>query len=312
MTWVDSWGYPYVLVGDGDISDEELALITHWLRLQPLVVVGVTQSPQSSSHEWVDVVVQEAEVETMTRAIMQNPMASLVLVQLLRSIGDLSFADALIAESLAYAVLQAGEEHATWLAANRGTFRARPIDPEDAVLMSRTESTLRLTLNTPQNRNALSAPMRDALSQALQLVLADASIKKVEVDGAGPVFSAGGDLSEFGSVANVALAHQIRGLRMPAKFLIPCRDRFEFWLHGACIGAGIEIPAFAATVCAAPDTTFRLPEIGMGLIPGAGGCVSITHRVGRQRAAYMALLGRTVLVEEALSWGLVDEVRQRA
>ena len=82
----------------------------------------------------------------------------------------------------------------------------------------------------------------------------------------------------------------------------------HFHLHGACIGAGIELPAFAARLTAKPDTTFRLPEVSMGLIPGAGGCVSIPRRIGRQRTARMAILGEPVNAEQALAWGLIDAI----
>jgi enoyl-CoA hydratase/carnithine racemase len=61
-------------------------------------------------------------------------------------------------------------------------------------------------------------------------------------------------------------------------------------------------------VVAAPDTVIRLPEIGMGLIPGAGGTASIPVRVGRERTAYLALSGVELSAEEALRWGLVDEI----
>ena len=60
---------------------------------------------------------------------------------------------------------------------------------------------------------------------------------------------------------------------------------------------------------AAPDTRMALPEIGMGLVPGAGGTVSIVRRIGRWRTAWIALTGeRPVEVERALQWGLVDEI----
>jgi enoyl-CoA hydratase/carnithine racemase len=74
------------------------------------------------------------------------------------------------------------------------------------------------------------------------------------------------------------------------------------------VGAGIELPAFARRVVAAPDTLIRLPEIAMGLIPGAGGTASIPPRIGRHRTAYLALTGTTLTAEQALGWGLVDAI----
>ena len=77
-------------------------------------------------------------------------------------------------------------------------------------------------------------------------------------------------------------------------------------LHGACVGAGIEVPAAAGRVVAAPGTVFRLPEVSMGLIPGAGGTATIPRRIGRQRAAYMAISGADIDLAATLAWGLVD------
>jgi enoyl-CoA hydratase/carnithine racemase len=70
----------------------------------------------------------------------------------------------------------------------------------------------------------------------------------------------------------------------------------------------VELPAFAGRVVAAPDATFRLPEVGFGLVPGAGGTVSVPRRIGRQRAAWLALTGAVVDARTALAWHLVDEI----
>jgi enoyl-CoA hydratase/carnithine racemase len=76
------------------------------------------------------------------------------------------------------------------------------------------------------------------------------------------------------------------------------------------VGAGIELAAFAGRVTATADTVIRLPEIGMGLIPGAGGTASLPARVGRERTAYLALSGAPLAATDALRWGLVDEVTE--
>jgi enoyl-CoA hydratase/carnithine racemase len=79
-------------------------------------------------------------------------------------------------------------------------------------------------------------------------------------------------------------------------------------VHGACVGAGVELPAFAGRVVARPDARFRLPEVAMGLVPGAGGTVSIPRRIGRQATALLALTGDTIDAPTALALGLVDEI----
>jgi enoyl-CoA hydratase/carnithine racemase len=92
--------------------------------------------------------------------------------------------------------------------------------------------------------------------------------------------------------------------------LSACAERVRARVHGACVGAGIELPAFAAHVSASADASFRLPEVSMGLVPGAGGTASLTRRIGRQRTAWMALSGEAVDAGTALAWGLVDEIVQ--
>ena len=139
-------------------------------------------------------------------------------------------------------------------------------------------------------------------------MLGDPSIRRVVITGAGPSFCSGGDLDEFGTLPDPATAHAIRSTRNPARLVAACADRLRFEVHGACVGAGVELPAFASHVVATPDAYFQLPEVSMGLVPGAGGTVSIPRRIGRQRTAYMALSGQRIDVEVALRWGLVDEV----
>jgi enoyl-CoA hydratase/carnithine racemase len=67
--------------------------------------------------------------------------------------------------------------------------------------------------------------------------------------------------------------------------------------------------AYCGWVLAQPDTVFGLPELSLGLLPGAGGTVSITRRIGRWRTAYLVLSGRRIDAATALRWGLVDELR---
>jgi enoyl-CoA hydratase/carnithine racemase len=137
---------------------------------------------------------------------------------------------------------------------------------------------------------------------------ADPSIERVVLDGAGPSFCSGGDLAEFGTLPDPATAHLIRLTRSPARRLAELGPRLEVRLHGACIGAGVEMAAFAGRVVAFPDTLISLPEVGLGLIPGAGGTVSLPRRIGRHRTAELALAGSPIDAATAQQWGLVDAV----
>ena len=296
------------LAAEPQLEPEDRAKLRAWLTQQPIPVVGVGESETSDLADVMDLIVEDpAELQPVKERIEKHPRASAVLVQVLRISSELDIFDALAVESMAYAALQGGAEFARWLE-TRQPMQPKPGLGKDIVLLDRRGDNLQIVLNCPQNRNALSVAMRDALADAFRFAAQDTSIKRIDVSASGPCFSAGGDLSEFGTMTDLALAHSVRMTHMPARYLAACRDRCAFHVHGACIGAGIELPAFAARLVARPGTTFRLPEVGMGLIPGAGGCVSIPRRIGRQRTARMAILGEPVNAETALAWGLIDAI----
>jgi hypothetical protein len=253
-----------------------------------------------------DVQVTGAQIDRLTAAIDANPMASRVLVEVLRVTEHLSVPDALTVESLAYSALLAGPEFTRWLE-QRGPVAAPPTGDEP-VLVERRGGVLHITLHRPERHNAYAAAMRDALVDALEIAVADAGLRVV-LRGAGRSFCTGGDLAEFGTTPDVVTAHRIRTERSAARLLAQVADRVTVEAHGACIGAGTELLAFAGQVVAAPRTFFRLPEVSMGLIPGAGGTVSLPRRLGRQPTAWLALTGTRVRADQALALGLVDEVR---
>jgi enoyl-CoA hydratase/isomerase-like protein len=257
--------------------------------------------------EFDAVVATPSELELVADGIFAHPLASQALAQLLRLSAGCSVHEGLVAESLVYAMLQAGPEFAAWLAA-RPEPKPRPTPGRPAVRIERVEGRVELWLDRPEKRNAFSAEMRDALCEGLSLAVMDGSVARVLLRGEGPVFCSGGDLDEFGTLPDPATAHAIRSTRHPARLLHALERRVECVVQGSCVGAGVELPAFAARVVARPDASFRLPELGMGLVPGAGGTVSLPRRIGRQRTAWLALSGVAVDVETALSWGLVDAI----
>jgi enoyl-CoA hydratase/carnithine racemase len=234
-----------------------------------------------------------------------TPLAALTYTWLLRQSAGLPVAAALSAESAAYSTLLAGPEFATWLA-GRGTPRP-PDDRSDRVAASLAGDVLSIRLTRPGRRNAVDAAMRDALLAALAPAEWDAALQ-VDISGAGPSFSAGGDLDEFGSAVDPASAHVLRLAASVAEVVHRLRDRVTVRVHGTCLGAGFELPTFAGRVVAAPDTVLGLPELAMGLIPGAGGTVGIVRRAGRWRAAWLGLTGTRIDARTALWWGLVDEI----
>lgn len=318
-------GYPMLVVDvDDGAAGEHSALVpaAGW----PVLVVGVgraaSASPASPATAGPDVLLTdnpdpgapwvwaEAGIEKalldLRDAVCSRPHASTTLAQVLRSTGTSPVGEALVVESLAYAALQGGGEHRQWLAQ---LSRPRPDhDPAPCVQLEREGPVLQITLNRPSRRNAYSSRMRDELVAALEVAAADEAIELVELRGEGPNFCSGGDLSEFGTVSDTATAHWIRMQRNAGWWVDNLRHKTVVHVHGTCVGAGVELPAFAGTVVADAKATFALPEVTMGLIPGAGGTVSIPRRIGRQRTAWMSLTGHTLTAQQALDWGLVDRL----
>jgi enoyl-CoA hydratase/carnithine racemase len=184
--------------------------------------------------------------------------------------------------------------------------------PAEPVRIGRNGGRLSVVLNDPARRNAFSARLREALLDALLVAEADETVESVELTGAGPAFCSGGDLDEFGTATDLVAAYLVRLSRAPWRVVGRIADRVTVVAHGACVGAGVEMAAYAGRVVATQDAFFALPEVGMGLVPGADGSVSVPRRIGRWRAAWLMLTGDRLPAPTALHWGLVDEIRRTA
>lgn len=317
-------GGPGVLVLDLDASGAErptgplpvLTMLAELARL-PCVTIALGSAPAGSDLARLaaacDVhLEQRGDLDAFRMAFEKTPVAALAFVQLLRGFTPArSIEEGLVAESFVYSTLQSGREFRDWRAARTGKTRRPVRESEPACLLERDGAQLEIRLNRPARHNAFSRALRDALSEGLVVALADPSIERVLLRGEGESFCSGGDLDEFGSFPDPAAAHAIRTTRSPARLIARLAGRIRSEIHGACIGAGIELPAFTDRIVADEDTFIELPEVRLGLVPGAGGTVSIARRIGRQRTAWLGLSGRRIDAQTALDWGLVDEVRLR-
>jgi enoyl-CoA hydratase len=273
----------------------------------PLVGLGPALHPAAVA---LDAVLEPPiTADGLLRTVLAAPKAASAAAQLLRSTGDLPPADALQLESMCYAMLQGSSEHADWLA-SRQPRDARPAS--GALVVTREGGRLSLVLDRAAARNAIDQAMRDALTEALAVAAADEDVRTVALSARGSVFSIGADLGEFGVTRDPATAHLIRARTLPAHLLWRVAPRLTVHIDGACIGAGLEMAAFGQRVVASRRAWFQLPELLMGIIPGAGGCVSVPRRIGRQRAALLILSGRRISAEVALRWGLVDALVDEA
>ncbi len=286
--------------GGPDVADR--------LAMVPAVVVGVVSDPRRRRPDWADLVVaaDSPELAAALATVAANPLASVTLAVLLRGAGGRTVAQGLVAESMAYGLLQAGPEFVAWRSGV--PVRERPGRGGPAVLVARHDHELSITLNRPHVLNAFSAPMRDELVAALQVAVLDPSVTAVEVRGAGEAFCSGGDLDEFGSRSDPSTAHLVRLQRSAGRALAEVADRTTVHIHGATVGSGIELAAFAGRVVADPATRISLPEVHLGLIPGAGGTVSLPRRIGRHATMLLAVGPPWIDADTARAWGLVDRL----
>ncbi|WP_316574402.1 enoyl-CoA hydratase/isomerase family protein [Nocardia canadensis] len=251
----------------------------------------------------------EAGLDQLRRAVAHSPQAALACGQLLRRTGPPDTIGALADEAAVYSMLLGGNEFARWLA-ERGPARPARPRPSALVRVHRAADRLSIVLDHPERRNAFSVRMREELLDAMHVAAADPGITHIELGGAGTAFCSGGDLDEFGTATDPVSAYLVRLDRAPWRIMDRVRDRITARVHGACVGAGAEFATFADTVVAAPGTYFLLPEVRMGLVPGAGGTVSIPRRIGRWRAAWLMLTGHRLSATTALRWGLVDRIEE--
>jgi enoyl-CoA hydratase/carnithine racemase len=275
-------------------ADDDFDLLLSFVPNPPRPWVGVGNTA-------INVILTALE-----KSVRARPLAASTLAQVLRMGARLPLVDALAVESFAYSTLLGGSEFRDWRRAH-----ACKTVSEDRGLrtrFTRDRGIILIELANPGRHNAIDSRMRDALCEGLSAILDDPTAEALHIRGEGRAFSVGGELEEFGTTPDLATAHAIRILRSPALLLHRLKAKSTVFVHGACIGSGIEIPAAAGRIVAAPDSWFGLPEVSMGLIPGAGGTATIGARIGRHRTLFWALSNKRLNAPAALQWGLVDEV----
>lgn len=258
---------------------------------------------------WISVAANRfaQHIDLLSSAVQGRPVAATLLARTLRLTESLPIPQALDVESLAYSTLLGGTEFREWHAQQSLSEQTLPPN-RDLLNLTRDDDIVSVRLNDPERSNAMTAEMRDALYGALVNILEDPSLPTVRLTSAGRCFSTGGHLPEFGSAQDLAKAHIVRTLHSCAKVLHELGDRVSVHLHGACIGSGIEVPTAAQYRTAAPGAWFQLPELSMGLIPGAGGTVFLPRAIGRHRTAWMALSGQRITAKQALFMGLIHAI----
>ena len=146
-----------------------------------------------------------------------------------------------------------------------------------------------ITLDSPPV-NGLGLATRQALFAGLERGLTDAAVKAVVIAGAGNVFSGGADIREFGSPKAIAEPH----LHTVIRVVEAANKPIVVAVHGICMGGGLELALACHYRVAAPGTKVALPEVKLGLVPGAGGTQRLPRVVGVETALNMIATGEPV------------------
>ncbi len=169
-----------------------------------------------------------------------------------------------------------------------------------------------VTLNRPQALNVYNVQMRDDLYEVLGAIRDDSEVRVAIFRGAGEkAFCAGADLSEFLTAPPPVIARQVRFDRDVWGLFLSIRQPLIAALHGYVLGSGIEIALCCDIRIASDDARFGLPEVGLGIIPAAGGTQTLPRAIGRSRALDMLLTNRWINAEEAYEFQLVNRVVPR-
>ncbi len=158
-----------------------------------------------------------------------------------------------------------------------------------------------VTLNSPPV-NALSAKVREGLDKAFEAADADASVKSIVLICEGKTFIAGADISEFGrAMTGPSLQDVQNRIENASKPVVAA-------IHGTVLGGGLEVALVAHYRVAVPTAKAGLPEVNLGLLPGAGGTQRLPRIVGVEKALEMVTSGQHVPAKAAHAMGLFDEL----
>lgn len=179
----------------------------------------------------------------------------------------------------------------------------------DTLIYEKKDGIAYVTLNRPQVLNIYNMQMRDDLYQILSAIKDDPEVRVVIFKGAGEkAFCAGADLSEFLTAPTPAIARQVRWSRDVWGLFLSIPQPLIAAVHGYVLGSGLEIALCCDIRIASDDARFGLPEVGLGIIPAAGGTQTLPRTIGRAGALEMLLTNRWISGEEAYRTKLVNKV----
>lgn len=182
----------------------------------------------------------------------------------------------------------------------------------ETLIYEKEDDIAHVILNRPQALNVYNIQMRDDLYEVLRAIKDDSEVRVVIFKGSGEkAFCAGADLSEFLTAPAPIVAREARFRRDVWGLFLSIPQPLIAALHGYVLGSGIEMALCCDIRIASVDAKFGLPEVGLGIIPAAGGTQTLPRLIGRAKALEMLLTNRWINSEEAYSIGLVNQVVQK-
>jgi enoyl-CoA hydratase/carnithine racemase len=178
------------------------------------------------------------------------------------------------------------------------------------LLVTRDGSAARIVLNRPEKRNALSLALMEEMVVALREVSARRDTRAIVIEGAGPAFSAGHDLSEMTGRDREFLAQLFDQCSTMMETLHDVPQPVIAKVHGIATAAGCQLVAACDLAVAAEGTRFGTPGVKIGLFCSTP-MVPVSRAIGRKRAMQMLLTGEPIDAATALDWGLVNQVVPR-
>ncbi len=180
------------------------------------------------------------------------------------------------------------------------------------IVYEKRDHTAYVTLNRPQALNAYNIQMRNDLYEILGAIKEDPEVRVAIFKGAGEkAFCAGADLSEFLTAPSPTVARRVRFGRDVWSLFLSIPQPLIAAVHGYVLGSGVEIALCCDIRIASEQARFGLPEVGLGIIPAAGGTQTLPRVIGRARALEMLFTHRWLSAEEAFQSGLVNRVVPR-
>jgi len=180
--------------------------------------------------------------------------------------------------------------------------------PEPVLFVIDDRGVATITLNRPDRLNAINMEMRDLLWTYLLACRDTPDVRVIVFRGEGRAFSAGADISEFGTAPSVIASRRARHDRDLWHEILNHRCQTVARMHGYCYGAGLELPLCCDVRVAAEGASFALPEVTLGYMPSAGGTQTLPRRIPPGVAAQLILTGEPIDTAAAVRWRLVDEV----